>query len=92
MILLIYTCLQFYMPSVSGVSMSLIVQVSYLSMEEHVDSDPCKFVLACRVSSEKLTLQAANIDIKTEWVRSIRELLDMQSNFLTGTRLWQTAL
>lgn len=56
-------------------------------MEQHVEGDPCKFVLACRGSSERLTLQAANIDIKQEWVQSIRELLDMQSNFLTGRRL-----
>ncbi len=63
------------------------VQVSYLSMEEHVESDPCKFVLSCRGSSERLTLQAANIDIKKEWVQSIRVLLDMQINFLTGERI-----
>ncbi len=63
------------------------VQVSYLSMEEHVESDPCKFVLLCRGSSERLTLQAANIDIKKEWVQSIRVLLDMQINFLTGERI-----
>ncbi|XP_051996761.1 LOW QUALITY PROTEIN: kalirin RhoGEF kinase b [Xyrauchen texanus] len=60
------------------------IKVSYLSMEEHVDSDPCKFVLLCRGSSERLTLQAANIDIKKEWVQSIRGLLDMQMNFLTA--------
>lgn len=62
------------------------VQVSYLNMEEHVDGDPCKFVLLCRGSSERLTLQAANIDIKKEWVQSIRQLLDMQIDFLTGER------
>ncbi|KAG7326913.1 hypothetical protein KOW79_010314 [Hemibagrus wyckioides] len=60
------------------------IKVSFLSMEPHVESDPCKFVLACRGSSERLILQAAKIDIKQEWVRSIRELLDMQSNFLTA--------
>lgn len=62
----------------------IFVKVSFLSMEQQVEGDPCKFVLACRGSSERLTLQAANIDIKQEWVRSIRELLDLQSNFLTG--------
>lgn len=63
------------------------VQVSYLSMEEHVESDPCKFVLSSRGSTERLMLQAANIDIKKEWVQSIRVLLDMQINFLTGERI-----
>ncbi|XP_036425881.1 kalirin RhoGEF kinase b isoform X2 [Colossoma macropomum] len=70
--------------STPGYQFKKSIKVSYLSMEEHVDSDPCKFVLACRGSSERLTLQAANIDIKMEWVHSIRELLDLQSNFLTA--------
>lgn len=51
-----------------------------------MESDPCKFVLLCRGSSERLTLQAANIDIKKEWVQSIQKLLDLQINFLTGER------
>uniref|UniRef100_A0AAY5EXG4 Kalirin RhoGEF kinase b n=1 Tax=Electrophorus electricus TaxID=8005 RepID=A0AAY5EXG4_ELEEL len=60
------------------------IKVSYLNMDGQVEGDPCKFVLSCRGSSERLTLQAANVDIKQEWVRSIRELLDLQSSFLTG--------
>uniref|UniRef100_A0A671T6E9 Kalirin RhoGEF kinase b n=1 Tax=Sinocyclocheilus anshuiensis TaxID=1608454 RepID=A0A671T6E9_9TELE len=70
--------------STPGYQFKKSIKVSYLSMEEHVDSDLCKFVLSCRGSSERLTLQAANIDIKKEWVQSIRELLDMQINFLTA--------
>ncbi|MCJ8730058.1 hypothetical protein PDJAM_G00113090 [Pangasius djambal] len=70
--------------STPGYQFKKSIKVSFLSMDEHIESDPCKFVLACRGSSERLTLQAANIDIKQEWVRSIRELLDMQSNFLTA--------
>ncbi|XP_043097690.1 kalirin RhoGEF kinase b isoform X2 [Puntigrus tetrazona] len=70
--------------STPGYQFKKSIKVSYLSMEEHVESDPCKFVLSCRGSSERLTLQAANIDIKKEWVQSIRELLDMQINFLTA--------
>uniref|UniRef100_A0A8C2JZM5 Kalirin RhoGEF kinase n=1 Tax=Cyprinus carpio TaxID=7962 RepID=A0A8C2JZM5_CYPCA len=73
--------------STPGYQFKKSIKVSYLSMEEHVDSDPCKFVLSCRGSSERLTLQAANIDIKKEWVQSIRELLDKQINFLTGERI-----
>ncbi|KAK2888899.1 hypothetical protein Q8A67_014274 [Cirrhinus molitorella] len=70
--------------STPGYQFKKSIKVSYLSMEDHVESDPCKFVLSCRGSSERLTLQAANIDIKKEWVQSIRELLDMQINFLTA--------
>ncbi|XP_066520975.1 kalirin RhoGEF kinase b isoform X3 [Hoplias malabaricus] len=70
--------------STPGYQFKKSIKVSYLSMDEHVDGDPCKFVLVSRGSSERLMLQAANIDIKTEWVHSIRELLDMQSNFLTA--------
>lgn len=61
-------------------------QVSYLGLEDSVDNDPCKFVLSCRGSSERFTLQAANVDIKQVWVRHIQELLDAQSNFLSGER------
>lgn len=49
-----------------------------------MDNDPCKFVLSCRGSSERFTLQAANTDIKQVWVQHISELLDAQSNFLSG--------
>lgn len=49
-----------------------------------MDNDPCKFVLSCRGSSERFTLQAANTDIKQVWVQHITELLDAQSNFLSG--------
>ncbi|KAA0713404.1 Kalirin [Triplophysa tibetana] len=70
--------------STPGYQFKKNIKVSYLNMEEHVDGDPCKFVLLCRGSSERLTLQAANVDIKKEWVQSIRQLLDMQIDFLTA--------
>lgn len=59
-------------------------QVSYLGLEESGDKDPCKFVLSCRGSAERFTLQAANVDVKQVWIRHIQELLDAQSNFLSG--------
>lgn len=62
-------------------------QVSYLGLEESVDNDPCKFVLSCRGSSERFTLQAANVDIKQVWVRHIQMLLDDQSKFLYGEEM-----
>lgn len=61
-------------------------QVSYLGLEDSVDNDPCKFVLLSRGSSERFTLQAANVDIKQVWVQHIQELLDAQSNFLSGEK------
>lgn len=68
----------------SSTNSSHCVQVSYLGLEESVDNDPCKFVLSCRGSAERFTLQAANVDIKQVWIRHIQELLDAQSNFLSG--------
>lgn len=58
--------------------------MSYLGLEDSVDNDPCKFVLSCRGSAERFTLQAANVDIKQIWVGHIQEVLDAQSNFLSG--------
>lgn len=52
-----------------------------------MDNDPCKFVLSCRGSSERFTLQAANVDIKQVWVRHIQALLDDQSKFLYGEEM-----
>lgn len=60
--------------------------MSYLGLEEHVDNDPCKFVLSCRGSAERFTLQAANLDIKQVWVQHVSQVLDAQSNFLSGER------
>ncbi|XP_028809807.1 kalirin RhoGEF kinase b isoform X2 [Denticeps clupeoides] len=70
--------------STPGYQFKRSIKVNYLSMDEHVDSDPCKFALLSRGSSERLTLQAANLEVKQEWVQSIRELLDAQSSFLTA--------
>ncbi|XP_073329404.1 kalirin isoform X4 [Pagrus major] len=60
------------------------IKISYLGLEDSMDNDPCKFVLSCRGSSERFTLQAANVDIKQVWVRHIQEVLDAQSNFLSA--------
>ncbi|XP_062258384.1 kalirin isoform X2 [Platichthys flesus] len=60
------------------------IKVSYLGLEESVENDPCKFVMSCRGSSERFTLQAANVDIKQIWVQHIQEVLDAQCNFLSA--------
>lgn len=58
--------------------------MSLLGLEEQVENDPCKFVLSCRGSSERFTLQAANTDVKQVWVQHIADLLDLQNKFLSG--------
>uniref|UniRef100_A0A3B5B2L4 Kalirin RhoGEF kinase a n=1 Tax=Stegastes partitus TaxID=144197 RepID=A0A3B5B2L4_9TELE len=70
--------------STPGYQFKKSIKVSYLGLEDSVDNDPCKFVLSSRGSSERFTLQAANVDIKQVWVRHIQEVLDAQSNFLSG--------
>uniref|UniRef100_A0A8D0CMK3 non-specific serine/threonine protein kinase n=1 Tax=Scleropages formosus TaxID=113540 RepID=A0A8D0CMK3_SCLFO len=70
--------------STPGYQFKKSIKVSFLSMEENVDNDPCKFVLYCRGSSERFTLQAANAEIKQVWVQTIKEVLDAQSNFLSA--------
>ncbi|XP_041662586.1 kalirin isoform X2 [Cheilinus undulatus] len=70
--------------STPGYQFKKSIKISYLGLEESVDNDPCKFVLSCRGSSERFTLQAANVDIKQVWVRHIQEVLDAQSNFLSA--------
>ncbi|XP_036400706.1 kalirin-like isoform X2 [Megalops cyprinoides] len=70
--------------STPGYQFKKSIKVSYLSMDPNVDNDPCKFVLYCRGSSERFTLQAANQEIKQVWVRDIHEVLEAQSNFLSA--------
>ncbi|TNN04436.1 hypothetical protein fugu_001465, partial [Takifugu bimaculatus] len=72
--------------STPGYQFKKSIKVSYLGLEDSVDNDPCKFVLSCRGSSERFTLQAANVDIKQVWVRHIQVLLDDQNKFLYGEK------
>ncbi|KAK6310163.1 hypothetical protein J4Q44_G00200440 [Coregonus suidteri] len=70
--------------STPGYQFKKSIKVSYLGLEEQVDNDPCKFVLSCRGSAERFTLQAANLDIKQVWVQHVSQVLDAQSNFLSA--------
>lgn len=70
--------------SIPGYQFKKSIKVSLLGLEEHVENDPCKFVLSCRGSAERFTLQAANTDIKQVWVQHITDLLDLQNNFLSA--------
>ncbi|XP_056611720.1 kalirin isoform X2 [Triplophysa dalaica] len=68
--------------SIPGYQFKKSIKVSSLGLEEHVENDPCKFVLFCRGSAERFTLQAANTDVKQVWVQNITERLDQQNKFL----------
>uniref|UniRef100_A0A3P8YC19 non-specific serine/threonine protein kinase n=1 Tax=Esox lucius TaxID=8010 RepID=A0A3P8YC19_ESOLU len=70
--------------STPGYQFKKSIKVSYLELVEHVDNDPCKFVLSCRGSAERFTLQAANLEIKQVWVQHVSQVLDAQSNFLSA--------
>ncbi|XP_066544670.1 kalirin isoform X3 [Amia ocellicauda] len=70
--------------STPGYQFKKSIKMSYLSIDENVDNDPCKFVMYCRGSSERFTLQAANPDIKQAWVLDISQVLDTQRDFLNA--------
>ncbi|XP_055005301.1 kalirin isoform X1 [Boleophthalmus pectinirostris] len=70
--------------SIPGYLFKKSIKVSYLGLEESVDNDPCKFVLLCRGTSERFTLQAANVEIKQVWVQHIKERLEYQISLLNA--------
>uniref|UniRef100_H3B3H9 Kalirin RhoGEF kinase n=1 Tax=Latimeria chalumnae TaxID=7897 RepID=H3B3H9_LATCH len=70
--------------STPGYQFKKSIKMSYLNMEENVENDPCKFTLTSRGSCERVTLQAANPEIKQAWVQDITQVLDTQRNFLNG--------
>uniref|UniRef100_A0A3Q2FDI3 Kalirin RhoGEF kinase b n=1 Tax=Cyprinodon variegatus TaxID=28743 RepID=A0A3Q2FDI3_CYPVA len=70
--------------STPGYQFKKSIKVTNLGLDEMVDNDPCKFVLFCRGSSERFTLQSANVDIKQVWVQHIKNILDAQNDFLSA--------
>ncbi|XP_017901325.1 PREDICTED: kalirin-like isoform X5 [Capra hircus] len=60
------------------------IKMNYLVLEENVDSDPCKFALLNRETSERVILQAANADIQQAWVQDINQVLETQRDFLNA--------
>ncbi|TRY93448.1 hypothetical protein DNTS_005746, partial [Danionella cerebrum] len=70
--------------STPGYQFKKSIKVSVLDLEEHVENDPCKFVLSWRGSAERFILQAANPEIKQVWVQHITDVLDLQSSFLSA--------
>uniref|UniRef100_A0A669PJK9 Kalirin RhoGEF kinase n=1 Tax=Phasianus colchicus TaxID=9054 RepID=A0A669PJK9_PHACC len=60
------------------------IKMNYLVIEENVDSDPCRFALVNRETSERVILQAANPEIQQAWVQDINQVLDTQRDFLNA--------
>uniref|UniRef100_M3ZSB7 non-specific serine/threonine protein kinase n=1 Tax=Xiphophorus maculatus TaxID=8083 RepID=M3ZSB7_XIPMA len=70
--------------STPGYQFKKAIKVTNLGLEETVDNDACKFVMFSRGSSERFTLQAANVDTKQVWVQHIQNILDAQNDFLSA--------
>uniref|UniRef100_A0A3B5ME23 Kalirin RhoGEF kinase a n=1 Tax=Xiphophorus couchianus TaxID=32473 RepID=A0A3B5ME23_9TELE len=68
--------------STPGYQFKKAIKVTNLGLEETVENDACKFVMFSRGSSERFTLQAANVDTKQVWVQHIQNILDAQNDFL----------
>uniref|UniRef100_A0A8D2QN29 Trio Rho guanine nucleotide exchange factor n=1 Tax=Zosterops lateralis melanops TaxID=1220523 RepID=A0A8D2QN29_ZOSLA len=62
------------------------IKVSCLSLEENVDSDPCKFALTSRTGdvTETFILHSASPGVRQLWIHEINQILENQRNFLNG--------
>ncbi|XP_064362932.1 triple functional domain protein isoform X1 [Dromaius novaehollandiae] len=62
------------------------IKVSCLSLEENVDSDPCKFALMSRTGdvTETFVLHSASPGVRQLWIHEINQILENQRNFLNA--------
>ncbi|OXB74149.1 UNVERIFIED_CONTAM: hypothetical protein H355_011507, partial [Colinus virginianus] len=62
------------------------IKVSCLSLEENVDSDPCKFALTSRTGdvTETFVLHSTSPGVRQLWIHEINQILENQRNFLNG--------
>uniref|UniRef100_A0A8B9C1M0 non-specific serine/threonine protein kinase n=1 Tax=Anser brachyrhynchus TaxID=132585 RepID=A0A8B9C1M0_9AVES len=62
------------------------IKVSCLSLEENVDSDPCKFALTSRTGdvTETFVLHSASPAVRQLWIHEINQILENQRNFLNA--------
>uniref|UniRef100_G1N2F4 Trio Rho guanine nucleotide exchange factor n=1 Tax=Meleagris gallopavo TaxID=9103 RepID=G1N2F4_MELGA len=62
------------------------IKVSCLSLEENVDSDPCKFALTSRTgdATETFVLHSASPGVRQLWIHEINQILENQRNFLNA--------
>ncbi|KAL7369970.1 hypothetical protein ABVT39_014719 [Epinephelus coioides] len=62
-------------------------QTSELGVTEHIEGDPCKFALwvgRTPTSDNKTVLKASSLELKQEWVRSIRQVIQERRGHLRG--------
>ncbi|KAI2663301.1 Kalirin [Labeo rohita] len=60
---------------------------SELGVTEHIEGDPCKFALwagRTPTSDNKTVLKASSIEVKQEWIRNIREVIQERTIHLKG--------
>ncbi|TSL82500.1 Triple functional domain protein [Bagarius yarrelli] len=63
------------------------IKVSWLSLEESSDSDPCRFTLTSRSSAgstERYVLHSSSPAVCHTWVQQINSILENQRNFLNA--------
>ncbi|XP_072305966.1 kalirin-like [Eucyclogobius newberryi] len=63
------------------------LRTSELGVTEHIEGDPCKFALwvgRTPTSDNKTVLKATSLELKQEWVRSIRQVIQERRGHLRG--------
>ncbi|XP_061539990.1 kalirin-like isoform X4 [Phycodurus eques] len=63
------------------------LRTSELGVTEHIEGDPCKFALwvgRTPTSDNKTVLKASSLEVKQEWVRSIRQVIQERRGHLRG--------
>ncbi|KAM9835916.1 LOW QUALITY PROTEIN: kalirin-like [Aulostomus maculatus] len=63
------------------------LRTSELGITEHIEGDPCKFALwvgRTPTSDNKTVLKAVSLELKQEWVRSIRQVIQERRGHLRG--------
>ncbi|AWO95656.1 hypothetical protein SMAX5B_015273 [Scophthalmus maximus] len=63
------------------------LRTSELGVTEHIEGDPCKFALwvgRTPTSDNKTVLKASSLELKQEWVRSIRQVIQERRGHLRG--------
>ncbi|KAM4602116.1 kalirin-like [Polymixia lowei] len=63
------------------------LRTSELGVTEHIEGDPCKFALwvgRTPTSDNKTVLKAASLELKQDWVRSVRQVIQERRGHLRG--------
>ncbi|XP_062303477.1 LOW QUALITY PROTEIN: kalirin RhoGEF kinase b [Osmerus eperlanus] len=63
------------------------LRTSELGVTEHIEGDPCKFALwvgRTPTSDNKTVLKAASLELKQEWVRNVRQVIQERRGHLRG--------